>query len=156
MSLLSLITKVTFSKLGCTYTTHITHSYSIRDKAEKEPFSTRLAILAAQLPPQYLSEVSAGLDIYESLRPELFNFVRDPNLLDVVQELVGPEITLSPIQHIRPHVGAGDRDELHKWHCDKTVTVPEVPHAHPLAGPVSHCRCMMVGPVVLFRSHIPH
>eukprot|EP00037_Helgoeca_nana_P031902 m.411145 g.411145 ORF g.411145 m.411145 type:complete len:385 (-) comp28579_c0_seq1:138-1292(-) len=97
----------------------------VRDLGTGLPFNSRLAVLAAQLPEDKLSEVAQGLDIYESLVPELHALTLDAGLLDAVQGLIGPEITLSPIQHIRPHVGAGDRDQLHLWHCDMTVTVPE-------------------------------
>ena len=65
--------------------------------------------------------------------PAVFDFVRHPQLLDVVEDLIGPEITANPIQHvgIKPHERVVRRDELRAhviatdWHQDKLVTLAE-------------------------------
>ena len=65
--------------------------------------------------------------------PAIFNLVRHPGLLDVVEDLIGPEITANPIQHVRikPPERAVRKDELRAhviatdWHQDKGVTLAE-------------------------------
>ncbi len=65
--------------------------------------------------------------------PAIFNLVRHPGLLDVVEDLIGPEITANPIQHVRikPPERAVCKDELRAhviatdWHQDKGVTLAE-------------------------------
>ncbi len=65
--------------------------------------------------------------------PAVFDLVTHRNILDMVESLIGPEITSNPIQHVRikppqravppsesrAHVIATD------WHQDKGVTLPE-------------------------------
>ena len=63
---------------------------------EGDPFETRIGLLYEQTP-----HITDGLDIMQARLPEMFEFLRNKNLLDAVQCLVGPEITCSPIQHIR-------------------------------------------------------
>ncbi len=62
-----------------------------------------------------------------------FDMITDPHLLDIVEALIGPEITSNPIQHIRikppqPQVRA-DEARAHvtttDWHQDRGVTLPE-------------------------------
>ncbi len=65
--------------------------------------------------------------------PAIFDLVRHPKLLDVVEDLIGPEITANPIQHVRikPPQRAVRKDELRAhviatdWHQDKGVTLDE-------------------------------
>lgn len=65
--------------------------------------------------------------------PAVFDMVTNPGLLDLVESLIGPEITSNPIQHvrikpperllhkdeIRAHVGGTD------WHQDRAVALEE-------------------------------
>ncbi|MEM7303220.1 MAG: phytanoyl-CoA dioxygenase family protein [Pseudomonadota bacterium] len=65
--------------------------------------------------------------------PAIFDLIRHERILDVVQDLIGPEITASPIQHVRikPPQSAARSDELRAhvvatgWHQDKGVTLAE-------------------------------
>lgn len=65
--------------------------------------------------------------------PAIFDLVRHPRILDLVENLIGPEITASPIQHVRIKPPQGDvrNDELRAhvvatdWHQDKGVTLAE-------------------------------
>lgn len=62
-----------------------------------------------------------------------FDMVTDPHLLDIVEALIGPEITSNPIQHIRikppqPEVHETEvrsQISLTDWHQDRGVTSPE-------------------------------
>ncbi|NNE23165.1 MAG: phytanoyl-CoA dioxygenase family protein, partial [Rhizobiales bacterium] len=65
--------------------------------------------------------------------PAVFDFVTHPRLLDLVEDLIGPEITSNPIQHIRIKPPAADlyADEIRAhitstdWHQDRGVALEE-------------------------------
>jgi phytanoyl-CoA hydroxylase len=68
--------------------------------------------------------------------PAVFNLITHPRLLDVVEQLIGPEILSNPIQHVRiKPPEALLREDLYKrntmmaaveWHQDQGVALPEV------------------------------
>ena len=68
----------------------------ITELYEDESFLTRYARLFAQS-----AEIGRGMDIYDLRAKPVFDFLRNDNLLDAVESFVGPEITCSPIQHLR-------------------------------------------------------
>lgn len=63
----------------------------------------------------------------------VFDFVTHPRLLDMVEDLIGPEITSNPIQHIRIKPPATDLQDSEirahitstDWHQDRGVTLEE-------------------------------
>ena len=65
--------------------------------------------------------------------PAVFALVTNPRLLDLVEALIGPEITSNPIQHVRikPPATALQVDEIRShitatgWHQDRGVTLSE-------------------------------
>lgn len=65
--------------------------------------------------------------------PAVFNMATNANILDVVEQLIGPEITSNPIQHVRikPPERAVEQGEERAhivatdWHQDKGVTLEE-------------------------------
>ncbi len=65
--------------------------------------------------------------------PAVFDMVTHPRILDMVESLIGPEITSNPIQHVRikPPQRAVPKSESRAhviatdWHQDKGVTLPE-------------------------------
>ena len=65
--------------------------------------------------------------------PAVFDLVTAPRLLDLVEDLIGPEITSNPIQHVRikPPAEALQADEIRAhitatdWHQDRGVTLAE-------------------------------
>ncbi|HET7770175.1 MAG TPA: phytanoyl-CoA dioxygenase family protein [Chloroflexota bacterium] len=68
--------------------------------------------------------------------PAVFDLITHPRLLDVVEQLIGPEILSNPIQHVRiKPPEALLKEELYKrntmmarveWHQDQGVALPEV------------------------------
>jgi len=76
-------------------------------------------------------EISADTPMY--FGPAIFNLITGKRMLDLVEALIGPEITSNPIQHIRikppatnltnteirPHITATD------WHQDRAVALEE-------------------------------
>ncbi|MDX1781435.1 MAG: phytanoyl-CoA dioxygenase family protein [Thalassovita sp.] len=65
--------------------------------------------------------------------PAVYDMVMSPRLLDLVEDLIGPEITSNPIQHVRLKPPAPDlrEDEIRAhitatdWHQDRGVTHEE-------------------------------
>ncbi len=101
----------------------------ITDLHAEEPFARRFASLYAQSP-----EIGHGIDIMQMRGPATFAFLRNANLLDAVECLVGPEITCSPIQHIRakpPAALTGEGTGFYNvpWHQDQGVTWEEADHS---------------------------
>jgi phytanoyl-CoA dioxygenase PhyH len=97
----------------------------IQDLCEGQGFEHRFAGLYAQSP-----EIARGMDIMQMRGPATFAFLRNTDLLDAVECLVGPEITCSPIQHIRAKPpaassGAGPGFYNVPWHQDAGVTWEE-------------------------------
>src|SRR5438105_11038170 len=68
----------------------------ISDLAAEADFEHRFSRLYAQCPA-----IAEGIDIMQMRGPATFTFLRSANLLEAVECLVGPEITCSPIQHLR-------------------------------------------------------
>ncbi|MBT3341824.1 MAG: mitomycin antibiotic biosynthesis protein [Gemmatimonadetes bacterium] len=92
---------------------------------EDAPFDRRLALICAEC-----NEIYPELDIMQLRAPAAFEFLRNKRLLDIVESIVGPEITCSPIQHIRPKLPnglspSGSDAHIVPWHQDAGVTWEE-------------------------------
>ena len=90
-----------------------------------EPFDRRLASICSEN-----SEIYPELDIMQLRGRACFEFLGNDNLLDLIEGLVGPEITCSPIQHVRPKLPVGltpSGSDAHEvpWHQDAGVTWEE-------------------------------
>ncbi|KMK66716.1 phytanoyl-CoA dioxygenase family protein [Puniceibacterium sp. IMCC21224] len=76
-------------------------------------------------------EIAADCPFHIS--PAVFDMVTDSSLLDLVQDLIGPEITSNPIQHVRLKPPAitlrGEEARAHimatDWHQDRAVALAE-------------------------------
>jgi ectoine hydroxylase-related dioxygenase (phytanoyl-CoA dioxygenase family) len=88
----------------------------VADLYEEEPFETRLARLADQC-----DEVDGCPDIGNSRRRETFDFLRNRNLVDVIEPFIGPEISCNPVSHVRPKMPATDV----AFHQDAVFTTQE-------------------------------
>ncbi len=96
-----------------------------------KPFDKRLAAIAADLPQEIQeSELRPFLHEMDTMSARCkgtFEFFFSEGLLAAVEQLVGPEITLNPIQHIRPYIPhrfAGGYGST-TWHQDQAVTQEE-------------------------------
>lgn len=94
---------------------------------EDESFTRRLACICEQN-----KEIYPELDIMELRGKASFEFLRNDNLIDLVEQFVGPEITCSPIQHIRPKLptplaidSTAEATHIAPWHQDAGVTWEE-------------------------------
>jgi ectoine hydroxylase-related dioxygenase (phytanoyl-CoA dioxygenase family) len=134
----------------------------LQDLAEEADFSQRFARLFAQCP-----EIGAGMDVMQMRGPATFAFMRNANLLDAVECLVGPEITCSPIQHIRakpPAAVSGEGAGFYNvpWHQDIAVTWKEADESNivttwvALVDATVENGCMQVLPGVWKRGYLEH
>jgi phytanoyl-CoA hydroxylase len=134
----------------------------IQDLAEDADFAHRFARLYAQS-----REIATGMDVMYLRGPATFAFLRNPNLLDAVECLVGPEITCSPIQHIRakpPAAVSGEGAGFYNvpWHQDIAVTWEEADESEivtcwlALVDATVENGCMEVLPGVLKRGYLEH
>lgn len=135
----------------------------IDDLCADAPFETRYARLYAQS-----AKIGHGIDIMQMRAPAVFDFLRNDNLLDAIECLVGPEITCSPIQHLRAKVPrrlTGDQPDYYHnvpWHQDSGVTWPEADTTRivtcwvPLVDATIERGCMEVLPGVASGGHLQH
>jgi phytanoyl-CoA hydroxylase len=134
----------------------------ITDLAEGADFTHRFGILYAQC-----KEIANGMDVMQMRGPATFAFLRNQNLLDAVESLVGPEITCNPIQHIRakaPASSTGEGTNFYNvpWHQDMAVTWDEADHSNivtcwlALVDATVENGCMEVLPSVFKQGYLAH
>lgn len=97
----------------------------ITDLHEGAPFDERLALICREC-----NEIYPELDIMHFRGRSCFEFLGNENLLDIVEGIVGPEITCNPIQHVRPKLPtglspSGSDPHVVPWHQDAGVTWEE-------------------------------
>ena len=125
----------------------------IADLHEDAPFATRYGLLFKQSP-----EIGRGMDIMHYRGQAMFAFLRNENLLDLLESLLGPELICNPIQHLRakPPQAYENREgpSFHNapWHQDAGVMMPEAEGSDvvtcwlPLAEATVETGCMEVLP----------
>ena len=132
----------------------------IADLCEGEPFETRFARLYEQS-----ADIAQGMDVMFMRGRATFDFLRNDNLLDAVEGLVGGEITCNPIQHIRAKVpGRASSSGFYNvpWHQDMAVTWDEADNSNivtcwlALVDATVENGCMEVLPGVWRRGYLAH
>jgi phytanoyl-CoA hydroxylase len=130
---------------------------------EDAPFSTRIGLLYAQAP-----QITRGLDIMHYRGKAAFQFLRNSNLLDILEGLLGPEITCNPIQHVRAkppdcfEPTLGPSFHMAPWHQDAGVMMPEAEGSDiltcwlPLGDATAEMGCMEVIPGVVESGYLRH
>lgn len=130
---------------------------------EHEPFERRFALLSRQCP-----EINRQFDIMYLLGPAMFDFLRSDRLLDVVESLLGRELSCNPIQHLRaklPWKGDGEQPssmENVPWHQDAAVTSKDSETSEiitfwlPLVDATAETGCMEVMPEVFKIGYLEH
>jgi ectoine hydroxylase-related dioxygenase (phytanoyl-CoA dioxygenase family) len=81
--------------------------------------------------------------------PAVFNMATHPRILDIVESLIGPELTSNPIQHVRikppEHTVSSDEIRAHivstDWHQDRGVTLESADETEMLP----HCTLKQTG-----------
>jgi phytanoyl-CoA hydroxylase len=133
----------------------------IENLHEDAPFETRYGLLFKQS-----QEIGSGLDIMNQRGTATFEFLHNQNLLDVIECLVGPEITCSPIQHLRPTppIGYHQNPNAHfgPWHQDAGVIMPEAEGSNiitcwlPLGEATVEMGCLEVLPGIVGKGYLSH
>jgi phytanoyl-CoA hydroxylase len=134
----------------------------ITELHEDAPFERRAALLYAQTP-----DIVKDMDIMTVRGAATFAFLHNTRLLDVVETLVGPEITCNPIQHIRAKPpaavsGAGAGFYNVPWHQDAGVTWEEADSSDiitcwiALTDATVENGCMEVLPGAWKRGYLTH
>ena len=95
---------------------------------EEEPFDRRLVCLCEED-----ASIYDHIDLMYCRLRGVFEFLRNPRLLDLVEGVVGPEIICSPIQHVRAKLPSdlarGRNSHVAPWHQDAQVHTEEAdPH----------------------------
>ena len=127
-----------------------------------EPFDRRLISICREDDAIYRE-----LDIMYLRGRASFEFLRNDRLLDMVESLVGPEITCSPIQHTRAKLPAGvtpsgSDPHVAPWHQDAGVTWEEAdPHFIltvwlPLCAATPENGCLQILPRVHRNGLVQH
>jgi hypothetical protein len=91
----------------------------ISQRYEHEPFERRLACICEEN-----TEIYDEIDIMHFRGKAVFDFLRNDNLLDLVEGIVGPEIACSPVQHVRAKM-----PERLKFKASRTHTAEAEQHA---------------------------
>ncbi len=127
------------------------------------PFATRYGLLFNQCP-----EIGQGMDIMHYRGRAIFEFLRNDNLLDLIESLLGPELTCNPIQHLRakPPQAYEQREgpSFHNapWHQDAGVMMAAAENSDivtcwlPLASATVESGCMEVLPKIVETGYLRH
>src|SRR5918997_3523731 len=103
------------------------------------PFEARLIQIAKESGSTHtqnfditLPQKNIGLDTPIHLGEAVFNLLTCPRVLDVVEQILGPEISVNPVQHVRlklPAHALGDNPDpmmgKSPWHQDGAVVLEE-------------------------------
>lgn len=133
----------------------------INELYENEPFDRRYALLYLQC-----KEIGSQLDIMFLRGKAMFQFLLNDNLLDIVECLLGSELTCNPIQHIRAKLPSihteGDTFQNVPWHQDAGVTWEEADASEiitfwiPLVDATKETGCMEIIPEAFKLGQLKH
>jgi phytanoyl-CoA hydroxylase len=127
------------------------------------PFTRRFGLLMAQC-----GEIQDGFDVVPLHGRALFRFLHTPRLLDALAQLIGPELSLNPIHHLRAKPPQEQCSEGAKgyfsvpWHQDSGVTLAEADASEivttwlPLGDATEEMGCLQVLPGANRLGHLPH
>lgn len=127
------------------------------------PFEYRIAKIYSEC-----REVVRDMDIMNFRGKAMHKFLSNANLLDALECLIGPEITCSPIQHLRakmPNNAAKDikgMEGVVPWHQDAGVTSEEAEASEivtcwiPLLDATKEMGCMEIIPNSWQKGYLEH
>jgi len=111
----------------------------ISSNYEDLPFEARLIQIAKESGSTHtqhfditLPQINIRADTPIHLGDAVFNLLVNPNVLDVVEQILGPEVSLNPVQHVRmklPEHALGDNPDpmmgKSPWHQDGAVVLED-------------------------------
>ena len=107
---------------------------SLSQLYSEEPFERRLASITAEN-----GEIYDDVDIDHMRGRATFEFLRNDHLMDVLEGILGPEITCSPIQHVRaklpdalrdPQVGSAGGSDIDKRVAENVAPLHQDAQVH--------------------------
>jgi phytanoyl-CoA hydroxylase len=122
----------------------------------EEPFETRLVSIHAETPL-----VQAKIRSSNLCGPEVFGLITHPGLLDLAEQLCGPEIVASSVYRLRLKL-PGERASCVPWHQDSCYFEPACDHALilivwiPLVDATRERGCLWVLPRAHQQGLFPH
>jgi hypothetical protein len=135
----------------------------IAELHDDAPFTKRFGLLMAQS-----AEIQSGFDVVPLHGRALFRFVHTPRLLDALTQLIGSELSLNPIHHVRAKPPQDQCSDASKgyfsvpWHQDSGVTLAEADASEivttwlPLGDATEEMGCLQVLPGAHRLGHLPH
>lgn len=132
----------------------------ITDAHSDAPFETRYGLILAQA-----DEVQGGFDIDALGFDEFFYQLCNPKLIDVIASLLGSEISINPIHHLRAKPPARQKDAGFfsvPWHQDAGVMTEDTDEHltitawYPLGEATEEMGCMRLIPGVKPGTLLPH
>jgi len=135
----------------------------ITDLHEQAPFSTRYGLLMAQS-----SAIQDQFDVVPIYSQAMFTFFHTPVLLEALSQLLGGELSLNPIHHVRakpPQAQTADGVKGYfsvPWHQDSGVIIEEADASEiitvwlPLGDATDEMGCLQVLPTAHQAGHLPH
>lgn len=135
----------------------------IEDLHKHEPFAKRYGLLFGQC-----REIGSGLDIMHYRGRAMFEFLHNENLLELLESLLGPELTCNPIQHLRAKPplsqegNAGPSFHNAPWHQDAGVMMKEAEGSDvvtcwlPVGRATQKMGCMEVIPGLVETGYLRH
>lgn len=134
----------------------------IKELYPNEPFEKRYALLLEQCP-----EIGLKMDIMELRGKQMFQFLKNRKLLDIVECLLGSELSCNPIQHLRAKlpVKPGEEEKYSErvlWHQDAGVTLEESEASEiitfwiPLIDVNEQTGCLQLMPDTFKRGYLSH
>ena len=135
----------------------------ITDLHADAPFTRRFGLLMAQS-----AEIQQGFDVVPLFGQALFAFLHTKRMLDALEQLIGPELSLNPIHHIRAKPPQDQCSDQHKgyfsvpWHQDSGVTLAESDRSEiittwlPLGDATEEMGCLQVLPGAHHLGHLTH
>ena len=135
---------------------------TVTDLHEGEPFDRRLCGLWQQD-----NRIVSDMDIIKSRLPDVYEFHFNEHLLDAIEDLIGPEISINPIEHVRAKLPISVTNENISfqnvpWHQDAAVTWEEADDSQiitcwiPLVDATRANGCMRVIPGMNKRGYLEH
>ena len=132
----------------------------ITDAHYDAPFTKRFGLLIAQA-----DEIQGGLDIDQSLLDEFFELLSHEKILNVIRSILGDEISINPIHHLRAKPPAKHKDVGFysvPWHQDAGVLTENTDDQliitawYPLGNATEEMGCMRLIPGCKPGNLLPH
>jgi ectoine hydroxylase-related dioxygenase (phytanoyl-CoA dioxygenase family) len=132
----------------------------ISDEHQEAPFEQRFGRLIEQT-----EEIQAGFDIAELSFDEFFNQLSHPKMLDMIESILGSNLSINPIHHLRSKPPAHQKEMGYysvPWHQDAGVLTEDTDDHliltawYPLGEATKEMGCMSLIPGVPKGTLLPH